>query len=144
MPTSSERSIAPVAIVSAPAHGGSSATIDAWAAESGIQVVVLPEAGYRAHPGADAAERRRLGRRDQRQLHDVFAVLLRGTGPAPRIDAFFVTQDEVTGQAGRAWLERVVEAARDARLDLPRAVRLPDTGDLDRELLDGALDRLPL
>jgi hypothetical protein len=113
-------------------------TIRRWARRSGWDLVVLPEAGYRAHPDADPPERRRLGRADARALLAALRELRERVGPRGP-GGFLVTHEELTGQAGRAWHERIIEAARSARVPLPRPTRLsagdpPDIAVLNHHL----------
>ena len=86
---------------------------------NGCELVVLPPPGSSGRPGADAAERRRLARRDLAEL-TALARGMRGRSPV----ALLVTPDEVAGQAGRAWHHRLAQAADRAGVLLPRAVRV--------------------
>lgn len=119
----------------APAAHRLAAEVRAWAEEAGLHLVALPARGLDVRPDADAAERRRLGRRDTAALQSLFARIARELGdglPA----ALLVAEDEVSGQTGRAWLRRLSAAADAARLPLPRAIRLAPAAPLDADLLD--------
>jgi len=120
--------IAAALLVSASLAAGDDGTIGEWAERHRLALVVLPEAGYRSRPDADAAERRRLGRQDSRDLAAALG-RVRGSFGGGGVAALLLTHEEVTGQAGRAWLQRLAEAARLAELELPRATRLAEPSD---------------
>lgn len=94
-----------------------------------LTLVELPDAGYRRRPDADATERRRLGRADSRELLAALGGVRRAAG-AEAVAALVLSREEVTGQAGRAWLQRLLEAAPIAGLTLPRATRIAGASDL--------------
>lgn len=107
-----------------------------WADGAGIAIVQLPARGLDAAPDADAAARRRLGRRDTAALKSVLAEVRRGEHAGRPLVALLIAEDEVAGQTGRAWLRRLGEAATAAGIGLPRAVRLNHADPLDADLLD--------
>lgn len=97
----------------------------AWAEGNGFSVRVLPAPAHWAHPEADAAHRRRLARADRAALVKLFHALRSELGPDVTAVPIVIAADEVSGQAGRAWFQRLREAAEAARLPLQRAVRIP-------------------
>ncbi len=107
-----------------------------WASSRGFAVHVLPAPGHWAHPEADAAHRRRLARADRAELVRVFDALRSSLGPDASPVPLVIAADEVAGQAGRAWFQRVREAAETTRLPLQRAVRIPLDEPLDFEHLE--------
>ena len=111
------------------------AEVDDWARSTGVRLVALPSRGVQLHPDADAAERRRLGRRDEADLRLVLDRLRRELGPNRSPAALILAEEDVTGQSGRAWLRRLTSAAAATRIQLPRAIRVPLDAGLDTELL---------
>jgi len=108
--------------------------VRAWAERSGFRVVVLPVPGHRARPDADPAERRRLGRQEASELA---AVLRRVRDARPsEVAAVLVSEADVAGQAGRAWLRRLTEAADRVRVALPRPVRFGADAAFDESRLE--------
>ncbi len=105
--------------------------VAAWTGRSGYRIVVLPPPWYYAAPTADANERKRLGRRYVTDLEKFFQQLQRG-----RVIAFVIAEEDVSGQMGHAWLQRVTEAAHQAQVQLPRSVRVSRNRRLDRERLE--------
>ena len=110
--------------------------VRAWADRFGYRIVVLPEPGYRSRPDADAAERRRLGRQDRVALVAALDGVKRELPPGERVLALLVADDDVSGQAGRAWYERLTGAAARVRIELPRPARLSAEQELDAERLE--------
>ncbi|HWL02695.1 MAG TPA: hypothetical protein VNQ52_10040 [Microbacteriaceae bacterium] len=110
--------------------------VEDWAERFGYRIEHLPEPGYRAHPDADAAQRRRLGRQDAGSL----VALLRGVKSelraSARIVALLVADEDVSGQAGRAWLRRLEEAAERVGVALPRPARFTSDGRFDATRLE--------
>lgn len=132
--------LASAVLVEAPADADSAvllraADVGEWAAESDLRLVPLPSRGVHLRPDADAAERRRLGRRDEAELRVVLDRLRRDLGPDRSIAALILAEEELAGQSGRAWLRRLTSAAHATRVVLPRAIRLPLHETLDTELL---------
>jgi len=111
------------------------AEVDDWASATGLRLVALPSRGVQLRPDADAAERRRLGRRDEADLRLVLDRLRRELGPGRSPAALILAEEDVTGQSGRAWLRRLTSAAAATRVQLPRAIRVPLNAGLDTELL---------
>lgn len=99
------------------------------AANANLTLVELPEAGYLRRPDADATERRRLGRADRRELAAALGGIRRSLG-VDAVAMLVLHREEVTGQAGRAWLQRLREAAQLAGLALPRATRIATGADI--------------
>ncbi len=94
-----------------------------WAHRTGKQLVALPRPWFYSHPQANANERRRLGRLDQKALLSLFRALQ--TPPL----AVLVADEDVRGQQGFAWRERLEAAAAAAALPLPRVTPLTTTED---------------
>lgn len=107
-----------------------------WAETGGFAVRALPAPGHWAHPEADAAHRRRLARADRAALVKAFEGLRAELGAEVSPVPLVIAIDEVSGQAGRAWFERVREAADAARLPLQRAVRIALDEPLDAQHLE--------
>jgi len=107
-----------------------------WARRSGFELVALPEPGYRRRPGADPAERRRLGRADRSRLVAELRRLRSRLDADGRVAALLITDEDVWGQAGRAWAQRLAEAAEQVGIALPRPVRLSLDGGLDETRLE--------
>ncbi len=112
------------------------AELGVWAEGLDYRIVVLPRPGHRSRPDADSAERRRLARQDSAALEAALSRLHRDVPGSGRLAAFVLSTDDVSGQAGRAWFERVAEAASRIGVVLPRAVRVDAAAAIDADLLE--------
>ncbi|MFT4211696.1 MAG: hypothetical protein QM626_07455 [Microbacterium sp.] len=101
-----------------------------WAHRTGKRLVDLPQPWFYSHPQANANERRRLGRRDQKELLSLFRSL------ETRPIAVLVANEDIRGQQGFAWRERLEAAAAAVALQLPRVMALITAEDFDEARLE--------
>lgn len=128
--------IGPLLAASDGSVGARVVELNDWARAQSFDVSVLPAPGHWAHPDADAAHRRRLARADRASLVRVLTDLRHEIGEDPKPLPIVLASEEVSGQAGRAWFQRLREAADEARIPLQRAARISLDGPIDTAYLD--------